>query len=239
MLRLWIHSQASATSATPSVLLSVAAHAALVGAVVAGHGDRSLEREEEAARRVYYLPPPDRRPSTESLAEQIRYVEVGNGARLDDRAERRDGAAGPAPAADPGTSGASGADPLDQASRSPSISSDSVYSVLELAENAARMDSSVAPSYPPELIEKRVEGMVLTHFVVDTMGRADSMTIEVLQATHPLFVESVRLAIPGMRFTPATVDGRRVRQVVEQRFQFRITPPVSAPAEHTRAVRAP
>jgi hypothetical protein len=53
-------------------------------------------------------------------------------------------------------------------------------------------------------------------------------------------VESVRTAIPGMRFSPAMVQGRRVRQVVEQRFQFRITPPaLTVPAEHTKASPVP
>jgi hypothetical protein len=42
-----------------------------------------------------------------------------------------------------------------------------------------------------------------------------------------------------MRFSPAMVQGRKVRQMVEQRFQFRITPPVAAPAEHTRTNPVP
>jgi protein TonB len=122
----------------------------------------------------------------------------------------------------------------------PMPSDDSVYSILNVEESAVRAEGSAAPIYPPELIEKGVEGLVLTNFVIDTTGRADSATIEILQSTHPLFVASVRTAIPGMRFSPAMVQGRRVRQVVEQRFQFRITPPVPVvPAEHTRANPVP
>jgi protein TonB len=122
----------------------------------------------------------------------------------------------------------------------PIPSEDSVYSILNVEESAVRSEGSAAPIYPPELISKGIEGAVLTNFVIDTTGRADTTTIEIVQSSHPLFVESVRTAIPGMRFSPAMVQGRRVRQVVEQRFQFRITPPaLTVPAEHTKASPVP
>jgi protein TonB len=84
-------------------------------------------------------------------------------------------------------------------------------------------------------------GMVLTHFVIDTSGHVDMATVEILSSAHPLFVQSVRDAMPGMRFYPASVDGRKVRQLVEQRFEFRLMPlpPVGAPAEHTKANPSP
>jgi hypothetical protein len=47
--------------------------------------------------------------------------------------------------------------------------------------------------------------------------------------------------MPEMRFYAASVGGHKVRQLVEQRFEFRLMPPapVSAPAEHTRANPTP
>ena len=45
----------------------------------------------------------------------------------------------------------------------------------------------------------------------------------VLEATHDLFTAAVRDALMHARFTPATVGGRKVRQLVEQTFTFSIT----------------
>jgi protein TonB len=237
-MRLWLHSYTSATTVAPSAMLSVAAHVVLIGAAVYGTGAQSRELVEELTQRIYYLPPPDRMPASEALAEQIQYVDVGNGARIPGEPAPHGTQPGqPEPRKeDAGSSGAPGVDPLDQQSQLPVPSDDSVYSILNVEESAVRSEGSAAPIYPPELIAKGIEGAVLTNFVIDTTGRADTTTIEIVQSSHPLFVQSVRTAIPGMRFSPAMVQGRRVRQVVEQRFQFRITPPAPVvPAEHTRA----
>jgi TonB family protein len=240
-MRLWLHSYTSTTTVAPSAVLSVAAHVVLIGAAVYGTGEQSRQLVEEISQRVYYLPPPDRMPSSDALAERIQYVDVGNGARVRGEPASKGMQAGdPKPAENAGGRGAPGVDPLDQQSQLPMLSDDSVYSILNVEESAVRSEASAAPIYPPELIAQGVEGAVLTNFVIDTTGRADPTTIEIVQSSHPLFVESVRTAIPDMRFSPAVVQGRRVRQVVEQRFQFRITPPVpAAPAEHTRANPVP
>jgi len=240
-MRLWVHSYGSTTAATPSAIASVAAHVVLFGAAAYGTEIKSRELAEEISQRIYYLPPPDRMPASEALRERIQYIDVGNGARVTGIESPTGTPAGaPKPVETQGGRGAPGVDPEDQVSQTPIPSMDSVYSILNVEESAVRSELSAAPVYPPELIEKGVEGQVLTNFVIDTTGRADSATIVVLQSTHPLFVESVRTAIPGMRFSPAMVQGRRVRQVVEQRFQFKITPPAPViPAEHTRAVPVP
>lgn len=239
-MRLWMHSYASTSAATPSAMLSVAAHVVFIGAAVYGTGEQSRELTEEIAQRVFYLPPPDRMPGSEAVTERIQYVDVGNGARVT-TTERENGIIPRQPerSEEAGSQGGPGVDPVDQQSQMPVPSTDSVYSILNVEESAVRSEGSAAPVYPPELIEKGIEGSVLTNFVIDTTGRADTSTIEILQGTHPLFVQSVRSAIPGMRFSPAMVQSRKVRQIVEQRFHFRITPPVTAPAEHTRTSPLP
>lgn len=239
-MRLWLHSYAPTTAVTPSAMLSVAAHVALIGAAVYGTGEQSRQLAEEISQRVYYLPPPDRRAGSDALVERIQYVDVGNGARLRGPESLTGPLAGePKPREEEAARGLPGADPLDQPSQVPDPSADSVYSILNVDESAARAEGSSAPIYPSELIAKAIEGAVLTNFVIDTTGRADTTTIQIVQEAHPLFVQSVRTAIPGMRFSPATVQGRKVRQAVEQRFHFRLTPPVSAPAEHTRTSPVP
>jgi hypothetical protein len=62
-------------------------------------------------------------------------------------------------------------------------------------------------------------------YVVDTIGAVDTTTIEVQRSDDPRFTQSVRNALGLMRFRAARRDGRKVRQLVEQRFRFRIVPP--------------
>jgi len=101
------------------------------------------------------------------------------------------------------------------------------------------MEGSAAPVYPLELVKQGVEGSVIVRYVIDSTGRAEPASLEVTASTHPGFTEAVRDALPGMRFTAATRDGRPVRQLVEQSFAFRITPPTPAPSEHTRTNPVP
>ena len=64
--------------------------------------------------------------------------------------------------------------------------------------------------------------LVLATFVVDTTGRADPSSFKVLRATHQLFEKAVRDALPRMRFIPAEVGGKKVKQLVQQPFSFAI-----------------
>jgi protein TonB len=68
-----------------------------------------------------------------------------------------------------------------------------------------------------------VEGEVLAQFVVDTTGRADMSTFKVLKSSHELFTQSVRNVLPNMRFYPAEIGGRKVKQMVQQPFTFALT----------------
>jgi len=76
------------------------------------------------------------------------------------------------------------------------------------------------PHYPNALRAANVQGMVLAQFVVDTLGRAEPTTFKVLKSDRPEFVEAVKAALPEMRFIPAEVGGRKVKQLVQQPFSF-------------------
>jgi TonB family protein len=103
---------------------------------------------------------------------------------------------------------------------------DSVFSVLQVDQMVERFESSAAPIYPEELMRRGTEGQVEATYVVDTAGMVDTTTFQVLQSDDPKFTESVRTALGGMRFRPAKRAGRAVRQLVAQRFRFKIAPPV-------------
>jgi periplasmic protein TonB len=80
-----------------------------------------------------------------------------------------------------------------------------------------------APTYPDMLRSAGVEGQVLVQFIVDTIGRAEAGSITVLSTTHDLFAQAVRTAVPRMRFRPAEIGGRPVRQLVQQPFGFSLS----------------
>ena len=85
-------------------------------------------------------------------------------------------------------------------------------------------ESSAAPVYPPELSARGTEGKVEAAYVVDTTGRVDTSTIRVMQSDDPRFTESVRAALAETRFRPAKRAGKAVRQLVQQRFRFKVAP---------------
>ena len=51
---------------------------------------------------------------------------------------------------------------------------------------------------------------------------ADTTTLRIVEATHPEFAKAVRDALPFMRFKPARIGERTVRQLVQQPFYFRV-----------------
>jgi TonB family protein len=114
-----------------------------------------------------------------------------------------------------------------------------VYSILTVDETAARAEGSAAPIYPQDLLREGVEGSVTVRYVVDSAGLAEPGSLSIVETTHPAFTFAVQQALPGMRFHPAKIAGRPVREVVEQTFHFRIeAPPLTLP-EHTRAKPVP
>jgi|GEM_PF-2646769 len=77
--------------------------------------------------------------------------------------------------------------------------------------------------YPPELKLNGITGTVLAQFVVDTLGRVEEGSFKVLRSTHPGFTAAIRDAVPAMRFNPAEVAGKKVRQLVQQPFVFALS----------------
>lgn len=239
-MRIWLHATAKGSTIGGSTAISVAAHAVLIGAAIYGTGVRARQLDQSIAERsalLHYLPPPDRRPTSDNITEHLQYIDLGSRGqalpvRADGQVFERAGATR--------SSGMPGQPHDETQSQAPAAafdSRDSVYSMLDVEETAVRTAGSAAPAYPPELMMEGKEGGVYLRFVVDTVGRADAASIEVLRSSHPAFTQAVRQALPLMLYTPATIAGRRVRQLVEQNFEFRITRP--APAEHTRTQPVP
>lgn len=239
-MRFWLHSTVKTSALGQSTILSVVAHAALVVGAVYSTGVSARELQEVLAERVVYLPPPDRRAASNASVERLTYIDVGSGGRtagLNNDIGSRASLKYEQVDHDPG--GLTRSELNLQLPSVEFISPDSVYSILEVDERAARLAGSAAPAYPAELINSKTEGGVFIRFVIDTTGRADPSSVEVVRSSHPLFLASVRDALPRMAFTSASVGGRKVRQAVEQNFEFKLAPNQFAPLEQTRTKPVP
>jgi TonB family protein len=102
------------------------------------------------------------------------------------------------------------------------VAPDQAYFEFQVEQPVIPAAGSSAPRYPDLLRHANVEGEVLAQFVVGPDGRADVGSFKVLKSTHDLFTKAVREALPQMRFTPAKVGGKAVRQLVQQPFSFSI-----------------
>ena len=103
------------------------------------------------------------------------------------------------------------------------VNTDQPYFEFQVEKQVQTAAGSPQPRYPDMLKSANVEGEVLAQFVVDTTGHAEMSTFKVLKSSHELFTQSVRNVLPNMRFYPAEIGGRKVKQMVQQPFTFALT----------------
>ena len=106
---------------------------------------------------------------------------------------------------------------------------DSVAHVADDVMTAMSVDLPVVllpgqrpPHYPAALERAGIPGTVIAQFVVDTAGHVENGSVVILQATHRDFANAVASRLKALRFVPARAQGRHVRQLVEQPFQFAV-----------------
>ena len=87
--------------------------------------------------------------------------------------------------------------------------------VMPLANNPV-------PVYPRSMAAAGIETNFVVVFVVDSTGRVDNQTLEFPATAQPVFADAVRRALGRSRYRPAEMGGRRVRQLVQQEFVFRL-----------------
>jgi len=121
------------------------------------------------------------------------------------------------------SAGAPDAPPAQRASKaaSPTVvpAGKSMYE-FQVEEQAHQIPGTGSMRYPDAMRSANREGEVLAQFVVDARGMVEPSTLHVLKSTDPAFTKAVAAALPTMRFTPARVHGRPVKQVVELPFTF-------------------
>lgn len=204
--------------------VSVVMHAAVIGgAVVATAATAERTEIAESFTPVAYFIPKDRMAGSRPKQERITYMSTpadGGSGVAEPKAERAKVVQKVEPEIGPGLE-----EMLSPEAPPPEVAQgdgDSVMTVLEVDSAAARYDDSAAPPYPPNLLERRIEGTVAIQYIVDTTGRADTSSVVILSATHEDFARSVKSTLPAMSFRPAVMSHRKVRQLVQQLFSFRI-----------------
>ncbi len=203
--------------------VSVLAHAVIIAGTLVATNQNPSAALADSFSPVEYFMPRDRIMGSKPKQERITFMSTaspgaGGEAKLDDNALVKT-----TQVLDPGPGVTELSSELANAEPQPAeAAGDSVMSVLEVDSAAARYDDSAAPPYPPSMLEKRIEGSVGIQYVVDTTGHADTSSIVILSTTHEDFARSVRNTLPLMLFRPAIMNGRKVRQLVQQMFAFRI-----------------
>ena len=200
--------------------VSLVVHAAVVTMVVFGAQqavtppDSGTETIIESV--VKYFLPPDR-PGRPADEVQARYSAMDAG--LPASKDPTIYSSQTQPAGTPTPDKANDAQPEPLAAEA---ASQNAFTLLDVDTVAVRDPTSAVPVYPRLLEKQGIEGVAVVRFVVDSTGLADLETFRVVETNHTLFGAAVREALPRMKFHPATVGPRRVRQMVEIPFGFQI-----------------
>jgi protein TonB len=195
---------------------SALTHGALILALVVGPslGNRRVDDPPvQQTTEALYLLPPDRAGPRQQ--EHLRFVAAGEKGSATDRSSK-----GAEPANE---SSAATSDETNAISAQRTMSNDDAYSVLDVDSAAVRDPSSAAPAYPPAMMSLSIEGTATIKFVIDTAGRVDLGTVQTLTATNAAFANAVLVALPRMRFHPAHIGEKPVRQESQEEFKFQLT----------------
>lgn len=96
------------------------------------------------------------------------------------------------------------------------------YFDFQVEKPAEMLPDQPKPKYPSVLESSGIAGQVQAQFVVGMDGKADMDTFKALSSTNELFTQSVKNALSRMRFSPAMIGGKPVKQLVQQMFQFAV-----------------
>ncbi len=103
-------------------------------------------------------------------------------------------------------------------------SGDQVYSTLQVDQPPALLSAPpLDRDYPTLLRQAGIAGRVVIEAVIDTTGKAEPTSIEVVQTPHPGFNEPAKRWMTRALFRPARKDGRAVRVLVRQAIDYSLT----------------
>jgi len=116
--------------------------------------------------------------------------------------------------------------PSDTASAAPLLppsASQTVYTESQVERPARTVNGSPIPKTVPPEVVAMIGGEVSLEFVVNADGTVDRSTIRVISSTDPVTADAVVKGF-SMKFRPAEVGGRSVRQLVQMAMPVRTIP---------------
>jgi TonB family protein len=113
--------------------------------------------------------------------------------------------------------------PLDFAAGAPAVAAtDSGVFSADCVDREPSLKAVDPVRYPEGPRIRGIVGEALVEFVVDTNGRAELRSVQVVQATHPDFATTARSVLASARFAPARLSGEVVRCRVRLPVVFQI-----------------
>lgn len=97
---------------------------------------------------------------------------------------------------------------------------DTVFFASQVSLGGDLLPHHPVPQYPAALRPEKIAGTVIAEWVIDTTGSPEMATFRILKSPRQEFSDAVRLAVAGMRYTPAIHNGRKVRELIQTRFEF-------------------
>jgi protein TonB len=101
----------------------------------------------------------------------------------------------------------------------PAVSTDAVYAAEALEERPERIGGP-APQYPDLLRNAGIGGHVRVEFIIDTLGRVEPGSVQILESTHELFSQAVRGVVPLWLFRPGRMGGQAVKARARMPVEF-------------------
>lgn len=227
MLNVLLESKARRQRRTAGAVMSVGAHVTLiVGAIVLTARGGETAGADPVDPAPIYVPTPA--PVSEATTTTAATPRVDPGVRGPQRVTFAPVAIplgtaqiGPGITTDPVSFDAGSISAaVGNAAPLPGSAGPGVYHGEQVERSTASLPGNPLPAYPEALRVAGLRGEVLMQFVVDTAGRVEAGSVRILASSHPLYDAAVRAVLPRYRFTPATVGGAKVRQLVQMPFAF-------------------
>jgi TonB family protein len=83
------------------------------------------------------------------------------------------------------------------------------------------LECPVLPRYPTFVSRQGIQGRVMLHVVIDTLGFPESTSVRVVSSPHDSLSATAAEAVLYCRFSPARVHGKAVRFLIEVPMDFK------------------
>jgi len=87
-------------------------------------------------------------------------------------------------------------------------------------DRPVKLVAATMPSYPQELVNAGVEGLVMLRFLVNEAGGVEQVAVS--RSSHPALSAAAASAVSKWRFQPITLRGQPVRQWLGFGYVFRV-----------------